>query len=69
MQSFVKFCYNITITKRGEPHMADEKKKEPSDKKVEKTQFFREDKKQKDSEKKQLVSPEIDKIPPKKKGE
>ena len=49
--------------------MTDEKKKESSDKKVEKTKFFREDKKQKDSEKKQLVSPEIDKIPPKKKSE
>ena len=49
--------------------MAEEKKKETSDKKPGKAQFFREDKKQKDGEKKQLVSPEIDDIPPKKKDE
>ena len=47
--------------------MTEEKKKETPDKKTEKARFFKEDKKQKSGEKKQLVSPEIDEPIPKKK--
>jgi len=46
--------------------MTEEKRKDTTDKKVEKHQYFRKEKAPKDSKKKQLVSPEIDKIPPKK---